>query len=157
MGDYALSHDELVLLAIAAFVFVILPSWVVMFRNRRQAKVSGYRPPAHGYNPFTVLACLVPLTGILFVWFLVSAGLIGALHEHIHPKIMGGLPWMLGIADLAALVISLHVCIPAGYLQHMQDTPKGMYGPLDWLVGLLLTVIFFPGAFLQIGFVLGLG
>ncbi len=157
MGDYALSRDELILLAIGAFVVVVIPSWCAIFRNRREANRRGYRPAAHGYHAGIVLLSLLPLTGVLFAWFLVSAGLLGILHERLPEKLMGGMPWMLFLFDLGALVMALHICMPAGYLKHMQDTPKGLHTPLDWLVGLLLTVIFFPAMILQIGFVLGLG
>jgi hypothetical protein len=157
MDDYTLTRQEMVLLGAAILVFILVPSWFVIFRNRRAAKLSGYRPAGHGYSAFAVLVCLVPLAGMLLTWFLLSAGLLGMFHGRLPANLMEGMPWMLFIADLAALVLSLQVCMPAPYMEHMQSTPKGMHGPLDWLVGFTLAAIFFPATLLQIVYVLGLG
>lgn len=157
MDDYGLSRNELIIAAVAAFIVIVIPGWIAASRNRRAARLVGYRPQGRGFSSLAVLAALIPITGVLFIWFLASAGLIGMMHEQIPPKVMGGMPWMLGLADLTVLVVCMHLFLPVAYMNHVRDTPKGMHGPLDWLFGLVISVVFFPAAAIQILYVVGLG
>ncbi len=127
MTDYALTSQEAVILAIAAFAVIAIPSGYLMLHRRRVAPSYGYPSVPHGYRTAAVLLGLIPMAGILVVWFFVSAGLLGLTYEQLPPKLMGGMPWILFLLDLAALVVVMHLCLPAGYLRHLQDTSKGMH------------------------------
>ncbi|MEM6258465.1 MAG: hypothetical protein AAGI37_09145 [Planctomycetota bacterium] len=146
MEAFDLSRNEWIVLGVVAFVAVVIPSWIKSISNRRRY---GYQKPQHGYSVGSVMVGIVPAGLSMFAFFAVSGFLIGFYRDQIPDRYMPGVYALLFVADIGALAIGTQLFLPKGYINHLDNTAKGMHSPLDWLVGLVLAVCMVGGGVVQ--------
>lgn len=156
MNDLSLSSVEWIILGGTALILVAFPEWLKSVRSRRKAIAAGYRPQSEGIKARAVLLSLLPVAGTVFVWFGASGYLLFQFSHLMPPKVMSGAWWMAGILDVGVLALALSKFLPPAYYAYMNNKPRGVNTPLDWLVGLLLTIIFVPGLIFHVAFVAGI-
>lgn len=147
MESFDLSRNEWIVLGIVAFVAVVIPSWIKSISNRRRYRGQNFR--GHGYSVGSVMVGMVPAGLSMFAFFAISGFLIGFYREQIPDRYMPGVYALLFVADIGALAIGTQLFLPKGYINHLDNTAKGMHSPLDWLVGLVLTMCMVGGGVVQ--------
>jgi len=156
MSDLDFTVNQWLVIAAVAMLVVVIPSWWSSFKSRRQAMVRGYRPDTQSYAAGAVLFSLLPLAALLYIWFVGSGFLVYVLRDRLSAEVLDW-GWMaLILINIGVLVAAMQVTVPKPYLRYTQHKPKGVNTPLDWLMGLLLTVLFFPGCIYHVFFVAGL-
>ncbi len=141
---------------VAAVLAVVIPECFKARKARRVAVVSGYRPSPPRINPAAVVFAIIPLTGMLLIWFVVSGFLLRHYRSEL-PTSLLEMAWVLAfIIDLGVFAAALAVAMPRAYMAYVMNSPTKVSTPLDYLVGLLLAVVFIPGWALHVLFIAGL-
>ena len=91
-----------------------------------------------------VLFGLVKLTIVFAVFIGAAMPLISNPPEYL-------VEWWYSIffVDLAVLTIAMHLCFPRCYRSYLNRKSKNVHTPLDWIVGIVLSIVFFGGFGIQ--------
>jgi|GEM_PF-3381306 len=152
-----LTPEQWALVVVIGAIVVIVPDFLKSRRSKRLAKALGYRPQTQGIHTPAVMFGLVKLTALLLIWSVVSSALATVYQRHLPAKLME-VGWMIaGIVDMGALAMAVMIALPESYTTYMMNKPKSVHAPIDWLVGIVLTIVFMPAWLLHIIYFAGLG
>jgi len=147
---------------IFAVIAVALGEWSKARRRRREAETHphtvGYLPAqSQNINPGAVVFSIIPLAGILLLYFVISGFILKHYRNDLPEKFITNAWIIFFFVDAFALSICMHFTMPKPYLIYIKNKPKhARHTSLDWMVGVLMTVIFIPSLIMHLMFIFNL-